>query len=437
MHLSVKLKSDDFGDLLSLARPYTDSGIVQRLMDDLVSAFEDRIKTRLADDLVKTRIDISSPLSNDGLGNVLQVIGREVLEKRGVQIARFDLQLDTAPGMELDEFLLEQPIVCGFYSYGSWVPSLPKIRRHKTMKTRERYFIKTQGFWLPLELLPFDEKQINTCDCPLHFLTPKVSNNNSSLYIIWACNICGVEYTCECFRGVMETVSKLRWEAKIPDFLTDTRHGLGNASETERNVILNSSHGPGSSLRTAKKHLQSVEYRNGICHFCREIPLTLTYQKYAGTVIKHYRPYIMAEAIRSHISCRDAENAVRDRLGIPHIGEGWVSETHLDSIIKMLFPQYQIERETSPKWLRPMRFDIYMPEVRVAIEYQGLQHYRPVERFGGEKGFQKTKKRDALKRKKAAAAGVLVVEFKYNEDLSEKEVFGRVSKAIRAQKNAF
>ena len=101
-------------------------------------------------------------------------------------------------------------------------------------------------------------------------------------------------------------------------------------------------------------------------------------------------------------------------------------------MIRMLFPQYQIEREASPEWLGSMRFDIYMPEVRVAIEYQGQQHYRPIERFGGEKGFQKTKKRDALKRKKAAAAGVNVVEFIYDESLTEEKVYKRIRKVIHS-----
>ena len=33
----------------------------------------------------------------------------------------------------------------------------------------------------------------------------------------------------------------------------------------------------------------------------------------------------------------------------------------------------------------------------MAIEYDGQQHYKPIEKFGGEKAFEKTKFRDVIK----------------------------------------
>ena len=142
----------------------------------------------------------------------------------------------------------------------------------------------------------------------------------------------------------------------------------------------------------------------------------------------------MSEAIRSGVSCRDAENRVRERLGMPHIGEAWVSETHLYHIIRALFPQYRIEREASPDWLGSMRFDIYMPEVGVAVEYQGEQHFQAIERFGGGAGLEKTRERDRVKRKRAAAAGVDVVEFRHDEPLTEERVYERLDKLIRSKR---
>ena len=40
-----------------------------------------------------------------------------------------------------------------------------------------------------------------------------------------------------------------------------------------------------------------------------------------------------------------------------------------------------------------------MPKYNVAIECQGLQHFKPVEWFGGEKNFRTQKHNDELKRK--------------------------------------
>ena len=150
--------------------------------------------------------------------------------------------------------------------------------------------------------------------------------------------------------------------------------------------------------------------------------------------MNNYRPYVIMEAIRAGVSCRDAENRVRERLGMPRIGEAWVSETHLYHVIRALFPQYRIEREASPDWLGSMRFDIYMPEVGVAVEYQGEQHFQAIKRFGGEAGLEKTRERDRVKRERAAAAGVDVVEFRYDESLTEERVYERLVKLIRSKR---
>ena len=43
------------------------------------------------------------------------------------------------------------------------------------------------------------------------------------------------------------------------------------------------------------------------------------------------------------------------------------------------------------------RLNIWLPDVNVAIEYQGAQHQAPVGHFGGEQGFRETRRRDLRK----------------------------------------
>ena len=43
------------------------------------------------------------------------------------------------------------------------------------------------------------------------------------------------------------------------------------------------------------------------------------------------------------------------------------------------------------------RYDFYLPDCNLLIEFHGSQHYFPVEFFGGDDGFKKTKLRDRLK----------------------------------------
>ena len=89
--------------------------------------------------------------------------------------------------------------------------------------------------------------------------------------------------------------------------------------------------------------------------------------------------------MEKNIGIRDAENEIRELVGIPRIGEGWLSEANLLKIVRDIFPHEDVFHQASPKWLGKQRLDIYIPTFKVAIEYQGKQHYEPVEYFGGEK----------------------------------------------------
>ena len=51
------------------------------------------------------------------------------------------------------------------------------------------------------------------------------------------------------------------------------------------------------------------------------------------------------------------------------------------------------------EWLGRQHIDIYLPDYKIGIECHGIQHYEPIEKFGGEEGFLKTIERDSRKRK--------------------------------------
>jgi hypothetical protein len=95
---------------------------------------------------------------------------------------------------------------------------------------------------------------------------------------------------------------------------------------------------------------------------------------------------------------RSIENEIREERELPKIGEGWISETLLYYKIKTTFKEYTIVHHGKPKWLGLQHFDIFIPELNIAIEYQGTQHQKPVEYFGGETGFKKGQERDERKR---------------------------------------
>lgn len=57
----------------------------------------------------------------------------------------------------------------------------------------------------------------------------------------------------------------------------------------------------------------------------------------------------------------------------------------------------RVVREKHLPWLGMKTLDIYIPKHNIAIEYQGRQHFMPLDFFGGEKSYQETIKRDELK----------------------------------------
>lgn len=88
----------------------------------------------------------------------------------------------------------------------------------------------------------------------------------------------------------------------------------------------------------------------------------------------------------------------RVSIGLPKIGQGWVSETNLFNAVNRFFETEIVIQHATPKWLGRQHLDIYFTELNIGIEYQGKQHNEPVNFFGGEDGFKKTIERDERKK---------------------------------------
>ena len=79
--------------------------------------------------------------------------------------------------------------------------------------------------------------------------------------------------------------------------------------------------------------------------------------------------------------------------------EGWgckkcslKTQTKIYEILKQLFPKDNILFEADNKvvpWIGELRFDIYFPKYNIAVEYDGQQHFTPINYFGGEVTFKK------------------------------------------------
>ena len=95
----------------------------------------------------------------------------------------------------------------------------------------------------------------------------------------------------------------------------------------------------------------------------------------------------------------------------------WKSELELYQLILKHYKNaiYQYHSAT----LGLQSFDIFIPDLNIAIEYQGLQHYEPVDIFDGEEGLKKRKELDNKKRRICKNNNILLIEWKYSTPINE------------------
>ena len=116
----------------------------------------------------------------------------------------------------------------------------------------------------------------------------------------------------------------------------------------------------------------------------------------------------------------------------------WITEELVYKLTKKMFKQYNVIYQHRPFYLKSsvggqMSYDVFISELDIAIEYQGKQHFQPVEFFGGEEGFESLKKRDARKLELSKEHGVKLIYINYWEEVNEALIRTRVEEAIKSR----
>lgn len=108
----------------------------------------------------------------------------------------------------------------------------------------------------------------------------------------------------------------------------------------------------------------------------------------------------------------------------------WISEFSLYLEVKKLYKQtiYQYRCD----WLGKQSLDIYIPNKKLGIEYQGEQHYRPVSIFGDEEAFAYRQELDARKRELCVANGVKLLEWPFDLEITPSEVKKQIKAALKS-----
>lgn len=109
----------------------------------------------------------------------------------------------------------------------------------------------------------------------------------------------------------------------------------------------------------------------------------------------------------------------------------WVSEELVYKITKKLYNKFAVIYQHRPFFLRSsyggqMSYDIFISGLNIAIEYQGKQHFEPVDFFGGEDSFVKLQQRDKEKMELSKQNGIKLVYINYWEEITPQLIKDRV-----------
>lgn len=100
----------------------------------------------------------------------------------------------------------------------------------------------------------------------------------------------------------------------------------------------------------------------------------------------------------------------------------WKSEQLVYELTKKIFKNKSVIYQYRPYFLKTehgqMSYDVFICGEDIAIEYQGKQHFEPVEIFGGEKSFKEQIKRDKLKKYLSDLNGIKLIYINYNDKIT-------------------
>lgn len=276
---------------------------------------------------------------------------------------------------------------------------------------------------------------------------------------------------CECERTAIENYIKLREERPLIGYTSNEINLLG--TDCFPTVVSQMSRG-------ASDPLSLFSFKEGICFRCNKVVPSYSYclPMYGGSFKQHYGWYIQQEFFKLGIDryqmrelnvledvcdpetydslkrlsalqkknyadssmeeIREAselkkkidqtvENSVRAQLGFRKIGDAWISETILYEIVCAFFKGDDVIRHYRPYWLDGLELDIFVPNHSIAFEYQGIQHFYPIEHWGGEKQLQKQKEHDARKKRICMERNIKLICINYDEPLTTEFVVNRIN----------
>lgn len=133
--------------------------------------------------------------------------------------------------------------------------------------------------------------------------------------------------------------------------------------------------------------------------------------KFDYSLVEYTNSYTKIKIIcKKHGEFLQVPNDHMNGIGCPRCcsskGEKKIREWLLENKIKF-------EEQKTFDGLNKMKYDFYLPNNNILIEYDGEQHFKPIKKFGGVIEFDKTKNRDEIKNKFAIENEMKLIRIPY------------------------
>lgn len=287
---------------------------------------------------------------------------------------------------------------------------------------------------------------------------PWVYYSRLSAFIVFSKTRDGPRYMCECYRGTLEKFAALKKIAMrqgytgdlswiVPEyagFVKGICHKCNQAAPTaELNYSGYSTFMTHYGWYVRKKFIDLGFMNNSavLDIFPRELwKMVLEIEHYSSIWTQEMqkqdsgRPYDLERALAANkVSSKVArrfhnivENMVREEFSYKRIGEHWPTETTLFNLVKQKFPESKVVFHYRPKFLEGLEIDIFIPDKKLGIEYQGIQHFKAIEFWGGEDALMKRQEHDRKKKALCDSRGIDLVYYYYSDEICEETVHRRL-----------
>lgn len=136
-------------------------------------------------------------------------------------------------------------------------------------------------------------------------------------------------------------------------------------------------------------------------------------------------PYVRDDVKIRYRHCCGAEHSVSPNNFINGTRCPFCIESNGEANIRNYLIKHDISFECQKRFddlrvVHPLSYDFYVPELNALIEFQGEQHYKPIDFFGGTPQFLKQQMYDNLKRDYASNNGLSLIEVSYKQNNFQK-----------------